>query len=151
MAKLIWRVKLVAEADQGVGSESEVARIECDDLAVPGTLGMTPQEAKQMTAALQSQLVRTQVAITGECFLWCKHCGAKLLSKGLLLHHVRLLVRRRSSQGPPVDRLPLSRGTLGTAALRGIAGRRRRRSEARVCDGKVRRARAVCASGGSAV
>jgi hypothetical protein len=82
MARLTWRVKLIAEADQGVVSETEVARIERDDLAVPETLGLTLQEAKQMTAAMQSQMVRAQVAAMGERFRWCEHCGRKLLSKG---------------------------------------------------------------------
>ena len=65
MARLTWRVKLIAEADQGVVSETEVGRIERDDLAVPETLGLTLQEAKQMTAAMQSQMVRAQVAAMG--------------------------------------------------------------------------------------
>jgi hypothetical protein len=82
MARLTWRVKLIAEADQGVVSETEVGRIERDDLAVPETLGLTLQEAKQMTAAMQSQMVRAQVAAMGERFRWCEHCGRKLLSKG---------------------------------------------------------------------
>ena len=39
MAKLIWRVKLIAELGMGVVSETEVARIERDDFAVPETVG----------------------------------------------------------------------------------------------------------------
>lgn len=41
MAKLIWRVKLVSETDQAVVAETEVARIERDDLVLPETLGLT--------------------------------------------------------------------------------------------------------------
>lgn len=39
MAKLMWRVKLVAEVGTCAVSETEVALIERDDLAVPETLG----------------------------------------------------------------------------------------------------------------
>jgi hypothetical protein len=35
MAELVWRVKLVAEVEPGVVSETEVGRIERDDFAVP--------------------------------------------------------------------------------------------------------------------
>ena len=31
MAKLVWRVKLVAELEPGIVSETEVARVERDD------------------------------------------------------------------------------------------------------------------------
>ncbi len=41
MVKLVWRVKLIAELEPGIVSETEVARIERDDLAVPETLGLT--------------------------------------------------------------------------------------------------------------
>jgi hypothetical protein len=40
MAKLVWRVKLIAELKPGIVSETEVARIERDDLAVPESLGL---------------------------------------------------------------------------------------------------------------
>ncbi len=58
-----------------------MARIERDDLALPETLGLTLQEAKQMTAAMQARMVCAQVAIMGERFRCREHCGAKLLSK----------------------------------------------------------------------
>jgi hypothetical protein len=37
MAALVWRVKLVAELEPGIVSETEVARIERADLTVPET------------------------------------------------------------------------------------------------------------------
>ena len=82
MAKLVWRVKLVAELEPGLASQSEVARIERDDFAVPETVGLTLEEGKQLMAATQAGIVRAQAAVMGECFRWCEHCGAKLLSKG---------------------------------------------------------------------
>ncbi len=48
MAKLIWRVKLVAELATGVISETAVARIEREDDAVPETIGLTLAEGEQL-------------------------------------------------------------------------------------------------------
>jgi hypothetical protein len=81
MAKLVWWVKLIAELEPGFVTETEVARIERDDLAVPESLGLTLEEGKQLTASIQTQIVRAQVSTIGERFRWCEHCGAKLLSK----------------------------------------------------------------------
>ena len=63
MAKLVWRVKLVAELQPGVTTETEVARIERDEQAGLAELGLRLAEAKQLTAALQAQIVPAQVAI----------------------------------------------------------------------------------------
>ncbi len=82
MAKLIWRVKLVAELEPGIASETELARVERDDFAVEETLGLTLDEGKRLMAAAQAGIVRAEVAIMGERFRWCEHCNAKLLSKG---------------------------------------------------------------------
>jgi hypothetical protein len=84
MAKLVWRLKVVAELElePGVVSETEVACIERDDFAVEETLGLTLDEGKQMMAAVQAGIVRAQVSTMGERFRWCEHCGAKLQSKG---------------------------------------------------------------------
>ncbi|MFL5279682.1 MAG: hypothetical protein ACJ8AW_01450 [Rhodopila sp.] len=54
MAKLVWRVKLVAELQAGVTTEVEVARVERDDQASVADLGLRLAEAKQITAALQA-------------------------------------------------------------------------------------------------
>ena len=50
MAKLVWRVKLVAELQPGVATETEVARIERDEEAGLADLGLRLEEAKQLTA-----------------------------------------------------------------------------------------------------
>jgi hypothetical protein len=76
------RVKLITELEPGIVSETEVARIECDDFAVPETLGLALEESKRLTAATQAAIVRAQVSTTGDRFRWREHCGAKLLSKG---------------------------------------------------------------------
>jgi hypothetical protein len=56
VAKLVWRVKLVAELQPGVTTETEVARIERDEQANLAELGPRLEEAKQLTAALQAQM-----------------------------------------------------------------------------------------------
>jgi hypothetical protein len=58
MAKLVWRLKLIAELEPGIVSETEVARIERDDLAVPETLGLMLKEGKQLMAGAQAAVVR---------------------------------------------------------------------------------------------
>ena len=54
MPKLVWRVKLVAELQAGVTTETEVARIERGEEAGLADLGLRLDEAKQLTAALQA-------------------------------------------------------------------------------------------------
>src|SRR4051812_4023563 len=80
--KLVWRVKLVAELRPGVMTETEVARIERDEQAGLAELGLQLAEAKQLTAALQAQIVPAQVAVVGERRRWCGACGRGLASKG---------------------------------------------------------------------
>jgi len=46
MSTLIWRLKLVAELEPGLVSETEVARIEREDFAVPETEPDRPWEAR---------------------------------------------------------------------------------------------------------
>jgi len=80
--KLVWRLKLVAELRPGVMTETEVARIERDEQAGLAELGLRLAEAKQLTAALQAQIVPAQVAVLGERRRSCVACGHVLASKG---------------------------------------------------------------------
>jgi len=80
--KLVWRVKLVVELRPGVMTETEVARIERDEQAGLAELGLQLAEAKQLTAALQAQIVPAQVAVVGERRRSCVACGRVLASKG---------------------------------------------------------------------
>ena len=57
MPKLVWRVKLVAELRPGVMTETEVARIERGAEAGLADLGLRLDEVKQLTAALQAEVV----------------------------------------------------------------------------------------------
>ena len=82
MAKLVWRVKLVAELEPGVVTETELARIERDAQASVAELGLRLDEAKRLTAALQAQLVPAQVAAVGAHRRSCETCGRVLASKG---------------------------------------------------------------------
>jgi hypothetical protein len=82
VANLTWRVKLVAERQPGVTTETELARIERDEQAGLADLGLTLAEAKRLTAALQAQIVPAQVAAMGEIRRACVACGRRLASKG---------------------------------------------------------------------
>jgi len=82
VAKLVWRGKLVAELQPGVTTETEVARIERDEQANLAELGLRLEEAKQLTAALQAQMVPAQVTVRSECRRSCVACGSVLASKG---------------------------------------------------------------------
>ena len=82
MPKLVWRVKLVAELRPGVVAETELTRIERDEHAGLADLGLRLTEMKQLTAALQAEIVPAQVAVVGERGGSCASCGHKLASKG---------------------------------------------------------------------
>jgi hypothetical protein len=82
VAKLVWRVKLVAELQAGVTTEVEVGRLERDEQASVADLGLRLAEAKQITAALQAEMVPRQVTVVGERHRVCATCGCVLASKG---------------------------------------------------------------------
>jgi hypothetical protein len=70
--KLVWRVKLVAELEPGLTTEVEVARLERDEQAGVADLGLRLAEAKQLTAALQAEMVPAQATCRfgfGACML----------------------------------------------------------------------------------
>jgi hypothetical protein len=131
VAKLLWRVKLVAELRAGVSTETELACIERDEQANLAELGLSLAEAKQLTAALQAQIVPAQMAALGECRRVCVACGRRLASKGFYQARFRTLfgdvpvrVRRWlvcpcQSAGKPksVTVLDLGRGAAVTPEL----------------------------------
>jgi hypothetical protein len=82
VAKVVWRVKLAAELRPGVITETEVARIERDEQAGLADLGLRLAEMKQITAALQAEIVPAQVDVVGELRRDCSSCGRQLASKG---------------------------------------------------------------------
>jgi len=82
VAKLMWRVKLVSELPAGVTTEVEIARLERDEQAGVAELGLRLAEAKQLTAALQAEMVPAQVTMVGERRRSCVTCGCVLASKG---------------------------------------------------------------------
>jgi hypothetical protein len=82
VSKLVWRVKLVAELEPGVTTETEVACLERGEEAGLADLGLRLNEAKQLTAALQAEMVSAQVAAVGERCRSCAACGRVLASKG---------------------------------------------------------------------
>ena len=60
----------------------ELACFERDEQIGLADLGLSLAEAKQLTAALQAEMVPTQVTVVGERRRWCEACGAVLASKG---------------------------------------------------------------------
>ena len=82
MTKLVWRVKLVTELEAGETTEIEVARIERDEQASLGDLGLRLSEAKRLTASIQAEIVSTQIAVAGERRRACVACESVLASKG---------------------------------------------------------------------
>jgi hypothetical protein len=82
VAKLMWRVKLVAEFETGETTEAEVARLERDEQAGLADLGLRLAEAKQLLAAIQAQIVPAQVTVAGEHRRICVACEGELASKG---------------------------------------------------------------------
>jgi len=82
VAKLVWRVKLVAEFAAGETTEVEVARIERAEQAGLADLGLRLAEAKQVMAAIQAEIVPAQVTTAGEHRRSCAACGHVLASKG---------------------------------------------------------------------
>src|SRR5215207_7212671 len=63
-------------------TETEVARIERGAEAGLADLGLRLDEAKQLTAALQAEMVSAQLAVVGERRRGCVACGRLLASKG---------------------------------------------------------------------
>src|SRR4051794_1051012 len=63
-------------------TETEVARIERGEEAGLADLGLRLDEAKQLTAALQAEMVSAQLAVVGERRRSCATCGRPLASKG---------------------------------------------------------------------
>jgi hypothetical protein len=82
VSKLVRRVKLVAELRPGVTTETDLARIERDEQPGLAELGLQLAEVKQLTAALQAEIVPAQVAVLGERRRSCIACGRVLASKG---------------------------------------------------------------------
>jgi len=97
--KLVWRVKLLAELRPGVTTETEVGRIERDEQAGLAELGLRLAEAKQLTAALQAQIVPAQVAEVGERRRLCVACGRVLASKGYYGARFRSLFESIQNRG----------------------------------------------------
>src|SRR5664279_3492930 len=73
--KLVWRVKLVAGFESGETTEVEVAHLERDVQVGLADLGLRLAEAKQLTAAIQAEIVPAQVTIAGEDRRTCVACG----------------------------------------------------------------------------
>jgi len=65
VTKLVRRVKLVTELQAGEAMAVEVARIERDEQPGLADLGLRLEEAKQLTSALQAEIVPARLARVG--------------------------------------------------------------------------------------
>ena len=72
MAKLIWRVKVVADLGSGGVSETEVARIERDDFAVAETVGLTLDEEHCLDDHLRQIFLENRFAAFTSRRLWTR-------------------------------------------------------------------------------
>jgi hypothetical protein len=102
VAKVVLRVKLVTELATEESTEVELACFERDEQIGLADLGLSLAEAKQLTAALQAEMVPTQVTAVGERRRWCEACGAVLASKG---HYVATFRSLFGDVPVPVRRL----------------------------------------------
>lgn len=75
MTKLVWRVKLVAELRPGMTSETEAARIECEDEL--GLAELRLDDAERLTAALRAKILVAQTIVAGD---WNGRFGPVLVS-----------------------------------------------------------------------
>ncbi len=92
-------------------------------------LGLRLEEAKQMTAALQAQIVPAQVATLGECRRSCVSCGSVLASKG----HDPVRFRSLFGDVPLRVRRLLTCPCEGDGEVKGVGARINRR----LCPGRV--------------
>ena len=79
---LRWRVKLVAEREPGVVTETELACIERNEQISLAELGLRLDKAKQVTAALQAEVVPAQMTALSAYPRACQACGCRLAAKG---------------------------------------------------------------------
>ena len=93
MAKLVWRVKLVTELQAGETTEVELARVKRDEQAGLSDLGLCLAEAKQLTSALQAEIIPARVAIAGEHRLHLRGLRASAVKQGTLHRDIPLAVR----------------------------------------------------------
>ena len=78
---MVWRVKLVAELRLGVMTETEFACIERDKQAGLVNLGLRLAETKQITAALQAEIVPAQMDVVGDPPRGCSSCGRSVVAR----------------------------------------------------------------------
>ena len=107
------------------GDRGQVGRIEREGWADPETLGLSLSEGKQLTAAIQTEIVRTQASMMGERFRCCGRCGSNLSSKGYRQVTFRSLFRdvplrvRRFENCPCRGALPKEPRSFSALALEG--------------------------------
>ena len=78
-----WTLKLMAEFDSGDTKVQEVASWERTEAFIkPASLGMSIQESKLITAAIQAHMVSDQVDEHNKALMACRFCGKGVKTKG---------------------------------------------------------------------
>ncbi len=95
-------------ADAGVktGTHRVLVVGGCSDLAAPGDIGISLEEAKALLSALQWEFVAAQAAEITECARQCERCGARLNIKDWARRSVHTLFGRVLLQSPRLVSCP---------------------------------------------
>jgi hypothetical protein len=95
-------------ADAGVktGTHRVLVVGGCSDMAAPGDIGMSLEEAKTLLSALQWEFVAAQAAEITERARQCKRCGARLNIKDWARRSVHTLFGRVILQSPRLVSCP---------------------------------------------
>ena len=109
--------KLVSELPAEVTTEVEIARLERDERDGVADLGLPLAETKQLTAALQAEMVPAQVIMVGERRRSRMTCGCVLASKG----HYTAMFRSLFGDVPVRVRRLLSCSCQGSGAAKSFA------------------------------
>jgi hypothetical protein len=115
--KLVWRVKLVAELEPGVATETGLARLERGREVGLADLGLRLEEVKRLTATLRAEIVSAQVTAAGERGRRCSACGASLAGEG----HYRATFRSLFGDVPVRVRRQLARPCQGAGGPKSFA------------------------------
>jgi len=89
-----------------VATEIEVARIDRKAYAVPETLGLSLNQGKRLTAAIQTEMVRAQASTMGGAFPMLRALRIALVQQGLQVRDLSIPVQRRAAQRSAVRRFP---------------------------------------------
>ena len=95
-----------ADAGAKTGTHRVLVVGGCSDMAAPGDIGMSLEEAKTLLSALQWEFVAAQAAEITERARQCKRCGARLHIKDWARRSIHTLFGRALLQSPRLISCP---------------------------------------------